>query len=272
MKPRDRIAIVGVLAVVVVGAAWLKVVSPERAKVRTAESKVTTANQQLQSARGELSAAKSAQRKYAEAYASIVRLGKAVPAADEVPALVYELEHAANSHHVEFASITSGGSSGSSSGASSAKAGAAAGSQPAVFTQMPFTFTFSGTFADLYHLLTTLQGFATYAQRDGINVTGRLLTIQDLDLVPATSSGAGAGGSAAGGHPGKGAKGQQGSPSEQMTGTVTAAAYVLPPSVGLTGGATPSGPSAAGKTTSGGSSGGSGSSAAPAAATIKAAP
>lgn len=266
MRPRDRMVLAAVIAVVVIAGGWMKVVSPERAKVSGAQSKVESATQQLQSAEGELSQARSAQAKYTEAYASIVRLGKAVPAQQEVPALVYELEHAANSHHVEFASISSSGS-GSTAGSASAAAAA-----PAGFTQLPFTFTFNGSFADLYHLLSTLQGLASYQQGGGLDVSGRLLTIQNLNLVPAAASATSETGSGAGGKggSGKGHSAKPSAPGEHLTGTITATAYVLPPSVGLTGGATPSGPSGSAAVPA---SSGSGSSTAPAApATIKAVP
>ena len=63
--------------------------------------------------------------------------------------------------------------------------------------------------------------------RGALRVSGRLLTVQSVKLAPATS------GSETG--PGK-------KPSEQLSGTITATAYVLPAGQTLTGGATPAGP------------------------------
>jgi hypothetical protein len=266
MKPRDRMMLAAIAAFVVIVGGWMEVVSPEQAKVSKAQAKVESATQQLQNAEGELSQARSAQAKYAEAYASIVRLGKAVPAQQEVPALVYELERAANTHHVEFASITNSASA--SAGGSSSKSAASAGAQPAGFMQMPFTFAFTGSFADLYHLLTALQGLASYNTSAGLDVSGRLLTIQSLNLVPTVQP---AGGEVVKvGTGGKQSQAKPSAPGEHLTGTIIATAYVLPPSVGLTGGASPSGPSGSGAVPA---SSGSGSSTTPAtSATIKAAP
>jgi len=126
-----------------------------------------------------------------------------VPTGQEVPSLIYQLEQASNQKRVEFASITSGGGAGSSSSASASPTAAAAG-----FTQMPFTFTFNGSFFDLYHLFQQLNGFTLRTASGGLRVSGRLLTIQSVKLTPTTSS----------------TKGSSG----QLTGTITATAYVLP--------------------------------------------
>ncbi len=83
-------------------------------------------------------------------------LGKAVPAEQEVPSLIYQLAQASNQKNVEFASITSGGSGGASAGFGERRsASATAGAPPpsAGFTQMPFTFVFNGSFESLYQPL-----------------------------------------------------------------------------------------------------------------------
>jgi hypothetical protein len=89
---------------------------------------------------------------------------------------------------------------------------------------MPFTFVFSGSFFDLEHLFRQLTDFATLSGSGSIQVSGRLLTIQSVQLAPGSSSGSTKGGS------------------EQLTGTINATAYVLPSSQGLTGGATTAAP------------------------------
>jgi len=262
MSKRDRLVIAGIAAVVVLAFGWMEFVSPEKKKVTALDSKVETAHQQLQSAQNELSTARSAQARYSEAYAAMVKLGKAVPAQQEIPGLVYELDQASNHHHVEFTAITSGttGSGGGSSSASASSSSTANAGAPASFTAMPFTFTFNGSFAQLYHLVNTVQGFDIYSPTDGVTVNGRLLSIQSINLVPAVEEGAGATGAPSGG------KGKGKVPGEHLVGTITATAYVLPPSQSL-----PSATPPAGGATSGTPSSGSGSSAT-SSATIKALP
>jgi hypothetical protein len=120
---------------------------------------------------------------------------------------------------------------------------------PAAFTQMPFTFIFKGSFFGLARLLGQIDGFAqttaakgagassTVANTGGVRVSGRLLTIQDVAITPESQGASSAGGA-----------------SGELTATITATAYVLPASQGLTAGATLAGPSGASAPPASGSS------------------
>jgi hypothetical protein len=230
MTARDRIVIVVIGALAVLAAAWLLAVAPEREQASTLNGQVGAARAQLATAEGQVASARSAQAGYASAYASLVNLGKAVPTGQEVPSLIYQLVQASNQKQVDFSSIVNSGTSAASSGASSSSATAAAG---AGFTQMPFTFVFSGSFFDLEHLFHQLTSFVTLPGSGGLQVSGRLLTIQSVKLAPEAGSGSE----------------EQGS-SDRLTGTITATAYVLPASQGLTGGATASSPTGVPQATS----------------------
>jgi len=229
MTARDRLVIivVGVVLTLIVG--WMAFVSPEQKKAGKVQKEVDSASSQLTTAESQLNDARSAQQRYASAYASIVRLGKAVPPGREVPSLIYQLSQASEQRHVEFASIVNGASSGSGGGSSSGSGSSSEAAAPiAGFTQMPFTFTFNGSFFDLYHLFHQLDRFIVRKPSGDLHVRGRLLTIQSVKLDPA-AEGAGSG--------------KQ--PSEHLTGTITATAYVLPGGQGLTGGATSASPAGA---------------------------
>jgi hypothetical protein len=236
MTTRDRLVLMGLVVLGLLAAGWLMEVSPERSKAASLDAQVNTAKTQLATAQSQLAEAKGAQAQYGTAYASIVRLGQAVPADQQVPSLVYELDQASNGKNVEFNSITSSatGSSSSSSSASSATAAASAG-----FTQMPFTFIFEGTYVDLYHLLNQVQGFTVQTPTGAIQVSGRLLTVQGASLELSTSGGEST--------VKPGVKNPTAKESEQskLKGTITATAYVLPSGQGLTSGATPAGPAGA---------------------------
>jgi hypothetical protein len=212
----------------VLAGGWMLGVSPEREKAAKLDAEVSTAQQQLSTAQQQLSEAQGDQAQYANAYASIVRLGKAVPAEEQVPSLVYELDHASNQKDVEFNSIT-GSSSGTGPSSAAAASIAAAGGG---FTQMPFTFIFNGTFVDLYHLLNQVQGFTVQSTAGAVHVSGRLLTIQSANLELPNEEAADAKGGSASKNPEK----------AKLKGTITATAYVLPAGQEVTGGATPAGP------------------------------
>jgi Tfp pilus assembly protein PilO len=234
MTTRDRLALIGITSLALLAVVWLLLVSPERKKAGELDKQVTTANAQLASAEAEGSNARAAQAHYAAAYASVVELGKAVPPSEEVPSLIYQLAQATNQKHVEFNSISATTSSSASSSASPS-ASTAGG-----FTQMPFTFVFDGSFNDLYRLFLQLDS-STVKTASGLQVSGRLLTLQGVKLEPKAAEGKTA--------------------SAGLTGTITATAYVLPTTQGLTGGATAATPAlpAAGSAATSASSGSSSS-------------
>lgn len=240
MTTRDRLVLIALAAVALLGAVWLLAVSPERKKAAELSSKVNAASAEMASAASQLADARQAQASYASAYASIVKLGKAVPAQDEVPALIYQLAQASHRRDVNFASITAGTGAASSlpaaspsttSSASSGAAAAGSGSAPAGFSQLPFTFTFEGTFADLYRLFLQLNQATVRTASGGLQVSGRLLTIQSTKLAPVPASGST-------------------KTSSNLTGTITATAYVLGGGQSLTGGGTASSPNGAATPTS----------------------
>ncbi len=255
MTGRDRMVILTIAVLAVLVGGWMLVVAPERSKVSQQETQVASARSQLQSAQAQIASARTAEARYEGAYASVVSLGKAVPPQQEVPSLVYELDQVAHRRDVNFNSIASGSSS-SSSSSGSGPLSASASAAPAAFTQMPFTFVFKGSFFGLAHLLGQIDGFAqnagaseraTVADTGGVRVSGRLLTVQGVNITVENS----------------GASSTVGTHSEgELTATITASAYVLPASQGLTNGATAAGPS--GSTAAAGSSGSSASPTSPA--------
>jgi type II secretion system (T2SS) protein M len=250
MSARDRLVLMGIGLLAVLGAAWILAVSPARKQAAKVSGEVASTRSQLASVLAELAEARSAQARYHSAYASLASLGQAVPTSPEVPSLVYALDKASNSHKVQFSSIaTSASSSGSSTSSPAASPSASsAGTASASFTQMPFTFAFDGSYQDLIHLLTQIERFTVQSPGGPVEVSGRLLTIQSITLgAPTQASSASA----------------TAAPSNQMTWTIVASAYVLAPasmSAGSsTAGATGTQPSAAGA-----SSGVGGSTATPA--------
>jgi Tfp pilus assembly protein PilO len=212
--------LIGIVVAALLGVTWMFLVSPERKEATKVSAQVATAKSALSTAEGQLSGARAAQAHYSSAYASVVSLGKAVPPAPEVPSLIDQLVQASNQKDVEFDSITATSST-SGSSATAAPVAAAAG-----FTATPFTFIFNGSFFELEQLFHHIDGFATRTASGGVNVSGRLLTIQSVKLAPLTTSTSSAAGS--------------------LTGTITATAYQLSASQGLTGAATAASPTGAG--------------------------
>ena len=105
MTGRDRTVLIAVVVFALLGAGWVLVVSPKRKEASKLGTQLSEARTQLTTAEGELTHARAAQAQYSAAYASLVSLGKAVPASQEVPSLIYQLSRASNQKNVDFASI-----------------------------------------------------------------------------------------------------------------------------------------------------------------------
>ncbi len=248
MTTRDRLMLIGIVALAVLLGAWFTTVAPERQRAAKLSAEVETARQQLASAESAADSAKNAQAQYSSAYASLVSLGQAVPASSETPGLIYTLDRATHSRNVNFTSIAAG------SGAASSSSSATAATQGTTFSQEPFTFVFNGSFVDLYKLFDQLEGFTVQTSSGALHVNGRLLTIDSVSLAPSSASGS--------------ASASSKSKSPRLTGTISATAYVLPAGATPLGGATPSSP--AGAATPASSTSSSGSSVTP--AVVKATP
>jgi Type II secretion system (T2SS), protein M len=241
MTTRDRLMIVGMLALVILAGGYVMVVSPERKQAAKISGEVASARQALQSAETQAAEASSARTRYATAYASLVSIGPAVPASGETPSLVYALASATHQRNVEFESITSTSGPAGSASSPASTSPASTGAASAAFSQEPFSFIFTGSFVDLYKLLDQLEGFTNQTRAGTLQVNGRLLTIDGIQLAAGTPSSAAAGGSKPGSK-------------EELKVTVTATAYVLPPGQTPLGGASPVGPAGATPASTGGSS------------------
>lgn len=238
MTGRDRIVIMIVLVLAAVAGSWLLVISPKRDEASKLSGQVTAEQSQLDSARAQVAHGQGARSEFARDYTQLVRLGQAVPQDDNVPSLIYQLQGAAGAAHVDFRSLQV-----SSSGSSpSTPAGATSGSQassaalppgvtvgPAGFPVEQFSFTFRGDFFQLSNFFDRLQRFVV-AGSTTISISGRLMTVNGLTLSP----------------------GPKGFP--QITASVSATAYLVPPSQGVLAGATGAGPTAAAATVPGASS------------------
>jgi hypothetical protein len=155
----------------------------------------------------------------------VARLGKAVPADDDVRSLLYQLDATAKRSKVSFRSLNveGGGTAPKDAAASADGRAPAPGSVPvgsAGFSAMPFRFAFSGSFFRLSDFFQRLERFVT-VQNDNIDVTGRLLLLGGISITP------------------------EGGDLGRLQAEISAATYIVPPTQGVTDGASPAGPAPA---------------------------
>lgn len=261
MTQRDRMVLAVVVAIAALGAFWFLVLGPKREEASKLSDKVSTEQKRLQDAQQTVAAGQAAKQAYPRNYATVARLGEAVPVEDQMPSLVVQVNAAARSTGVDFRALKlSGGtggpqapppapapspsssdssssgdkkgsngdkgsdSSGSTTTVDATQAAAAAAPPGTVVGAAGFpTMPFSFTFQGSFF---KLSDFFARLQRF-IVATNRRVAVSGRLL---TIDGIGLG------------PGNNGFP--QIKAGVAATAYLLPPDEGLTNGATPGGPSA----------------------------
>jgi len=235
---RNTILLVAVAFVAAVGAYWMLVLTPKREEAAAIDKQITVKQAQLASAEAEVASYEQARTRYKANYSMIARLGKAVPADDDVRSLLVQVNSAAKRAGVDFRTISVGGAGAPTAGPDAAGAGAAPAVKPppgattvgtAGFSTMPFTFAFKGSFFELGKFFNRIDRFVA-VKGQGLDVTGRLLLLNSITLVPDA---------------------EKGFPS--LSADVSANSYLLPSAEGLTAGATPEGPTPAAAAAPGGS-------------------
>jgi hypothetical protein len=175
MTTRDRFVLSVVIVVAAAAAAWFFAVGPKRRDAADLGAQVAQAEARRDAAAGGASA-EQIRATYRKDYATIARLGKAVPPRADVASLVFQLEAAARAAKVDFRSVTVEDppktAPAPSSPSSSAKATAEVRAQP-------FTFSFEGRFAGLRRLLAAIDRFAR-VDHGTLAVRGRLLTVDSV--------------------------------------------------------------------------------------------
>lgn len=230
MTAQDRTLIMVVIGVVVAAASWFLLIKPERDKAADLQAQVEQAQSQMDTATAQAAAATAARAQYGRDYATVVRLGKAVPADDDIASLIYQLDTSAEKTGVDFRTVAVTDSS-AKGGTGTPGTGEEAGGStlPGNVTQVPITMSFTGGYFSMTRFLREVERY-TITSGDTIDVRGRLVSIDGVTLKPG-----------AGGFP-------------QIQAEVTATAYRAPveqveadPATG--GSATPAGTGSDGSTT-----------------------
>jgi hypothetical protein len=226
MTQRDRIVLLVIASIAIVGGYWFFALKPKREEVAAAETRISEAQAKVAEADQALANARESKASYQKNYATVANLGKAVPVDDNVDTMVYQLETIARKNGVKFQSfeLKGGGGAAAPTAASTPSAsvtatlppGAAVGA--AGFPTMPFSFVFQGSFFTLQKFLADINSMTTVRKDGRIRVRGRMLQVDGLGLQP----------------------GPRGFPFVEAK--IAATAYVLPEDQGLTAGASPSNP------------------------------
>jgi Tfp pilus assembly protein PilO len=217
------------LSVVALGAAiaafYFLILAPKREEVAKLDTEIAAQKAEVEQARLTLAGYEEAKKTYKKNYATLARLGKAVPSDDDVTSMMVQLEATADRSGVNFDKIELNSGVGGGSTATAADAEPAAGqlaSAPGtvpvaggVLSAMPFNFSFTGSYFDLSAFFARLEHFVDSKNKQ-LDSTGRLLRLETITIAPSAA-----------GFP-------------DMQAQITAASYIVPPVQGVNGSAAPS--------------------------------
>ncbi|HEV3379218.1 MAG TPA: type II secretion system protein GspM, partial [Thermoleophilaceae bacterium] len=108
ISDRDKKILTFLVPLLLIAGYWFLVLSPKREEVTTAETALTEQQDRLAAARSAANAAENAERGFETSYATVVRLGKAIPSTVDMPSLLVQLEAAAEGTGIRFNSISAG--------------------------------------------------------------------------------------------------------------------------------------------------------------------
>jgi hypothetical protein len=108
LSDRDKKILLFLVPLVLVAAYWFLLLSPKREEATAASATLTQEQDRLEAARAAASGADNAEDSFEASYATIVRLGKAIPSTVDMPSLLVQLEAAAEGTGIRFDTISAG--------------------------------------------------------------------------------------------------------------------------------------------------------------------
>lgn len=165
IKKRDIIILAGLGLIVLLVAWYFLVIGPKRDATAAAQVELDKEMQLYQDNTNKVKRLDEERTAAKQTSGEILRLNKLVPADEEVPSLIVEMQQTANEAGIKFIRIEPG----------DVVAGDASG------TIIPFKMVFQGNFFDVNDFLYRVENYARMEGND-VNVSGRLLSVIGLVL------------------------------------------------------------------------------------------
>jgi Tfp pilus assembly protein PilO len=108
LSDRDRKILIFLVPLLLIAGYWFLLLAPKREEASTASATLTEQQDRLEAARVAARSAQNAEQDFETSYATVVRLGKAIPSTVDMPSLLVQLEAAAAGTGIRFDSIATG--------------------------------------------------------------------------------------------------------------------------------------------------------------------
>ncbi len=198
MRQRDQYLLGGASVLLVLAAFWILALHPKLKDLSSAKDDVAKAKTDYATARQEAVEFTQARLQFPRSYATMAKLGKAVPANTDQASLVFQINQAAEAAGVHFQSLNLSSSTSSSTSPSDTAAqsedtlgsvpaeAAATATAPAGATTgaanlrvMHYDLKFNGDFFRLEDLVRNVKRLA-WTRGSDLQVSGRLLTVDSI--------------------------------------------------------------------------------------------
>jgi Tfp pilus assembly protein PilO len=182
-SPHKRMIVATLMAgAVLLAALWMLALAPKRAASAKVRSDLVTQEQRLSTASSELASYRTSHKQYPDLLAELRRLDEAVPSHGAIPALLRQLQRRARALKSDLSLVA----------LKSAAAPAGSGLTPGAtigaggLATLPFSFTYSGRYFDLVHVLAAARRAVSVKSGD-LTIDGRLVTIEGLSFQRTTA-------------------------------------------------------------------------------------
>jgi Tfp pilus assembly protein PilO len=156
MSRKIRMAISGVVLIIIVALAWFLLISPLRSDIAEADQAIEAQQVRLAAAQAKLAKAEATRAEGQKNQARLLELAKMMPESSQVPSLLLQIQDLADQSGIEFTSITPGDPV-----------------EADGYQTIPLQLEFNGTYFDM-------SDFA-YRAEQLVAGPGRLLTVKSIE-------------------------------------------------------------------------------------------
>ena len=108
LTDRDRKILLALIPLVAIVGYWFLLLAPKREEASKIKDQLTQAEQVRDTAQQKASQLSGAKRSFAADYATVIRLGKSIPASVDMPSLLVQLDRAARGTGIKFMDVKAG--------------------------------------------------------------------------------------------------------------------------------------------------------------------
>jgi Tfp pilus assembly protein PilO len=105
---RDRKILLALIPLVAIVGYWFLLLAPKRQEASKIKDQLTQADQVRDTAQQKASQLSGAKRSFSADYATVIRLGKSIPASVDMPSLLVQLDRAARGTGIKFTNVKTG--------------------------------------------------------------------------------------------------------------------------------------------------------------------